>query len=106
MPIYLVMDDISDYDLFDFIFTWKHDSVLTNFHHWLSQYRHYLPHLVLSYQITFCPVNACRSIQDNVASIILIDEKYDKVHLFALKGTNKIVKITSYKQNLVMFYSY
>ena len=37
---------------------------------------------------------------------MLIEEKYDKVHLFALKGTNKIVKITSYKQNLVMFYNY
>lgn len=46
-------------------FTRQHDSVLTNFHHWLSQYCHYLPHLVLSYQITFCPVNAWRSIQDN-----------------------------------------
>ena len=32
-----------------------------------------------------------------MASIILIEEKYDRVHLFALKGTNKIVKITSYE---------
>ena len=61
-PALLETDDILDYDLLDF--TWQHDSVLTNFHHcnrWLSQYCHYLPHF-LSYQITFCPVNAWRSI--------------------------------------------